>query len=73
MFNSIIYNSILGFPLIFWAGVIAFILLLTVALIGYLLHHGNNLVKFEWHKFLAILLVIIAILHGAMGILLYTP
>ncbi len=62
---------IFGKPLILWLGVTTLILLIATAKIGYLHFKGNPHVKFAWHKYLAIVLVIIAVIHGALGILAY--
>lgn len=71
MLEEISYATVLGFPVIFWLGLTTLILLLTVASIGYLIHHGNRTLKFSYHKYLAFTLVIVAIIHGGLGILHY--
>jgi hypothetical protein len=71
MFENFIYFSILGKPLIMYVGILAFISLLSTALVGFLNFKGTTIVPFRWHLFLAAFTIIIVIIHGTMGILAY--
>jgi hypothetical protein len=52
-----------------WLGISTLIVLIIVAKIGYLLSKGNPNVKFQWHKYAAVILIIVALIHGTLGIL----
>gem|GEM_PF-1963604 len=66
---SIAYSLFLTKPVIFWLGLSTFTLLCLTAIAGYLHHRGA--IKFKWHKVLAALLIIVAIIHMSMGLSAY--
>jgi hypothetical protein len=67
MFNNITYYLIFGKPLIMYCGILTFIVLISTATAGAMVLKGK--LNFKWHKRLAITLVILALLHGALGVL----
>ncbi len=71
MLQNISYFLIFGKPLIFYLGITTLILLISTATIGYLIIKGGGKVPFKWHMWLAAITLIIAAVHGGLGILLY--
>jgi hypothetical protein len=69
MFARIAYYRILGKPLMVWLGIITFLSILFTALIGYLNFIGIHTISFKWHLAMAIISIILAIIHGLLGIL----
>lgn len=69
--TEITYFMILGKPLIFYLGVISFILLLTTSIIGYLNYKRKINLPFKWHLIFAALTIIVAITHAILGIAIY--
>lgn len=71
MLRELTYYLIFGKPLIMYMGVITLLSFLTTATIGYLFHHGNQIIPFKWHLRMAVLSITLAIIHGLLGILAY--
>ncbi|NPV50900.1 MAG: hypothetical protein HPY60_06870 [Candidatus Methanofastidiosum sp.] len=70
MLNEISYYPILGYPLILYLGIIAIIFFLIALSISTIL---KDKIKshYKTHRKIAIISVIIALIHGLMGILAY--
>lgn len=68
MISSLAYTFILGKPLIMYLGIITFILLLFTATVGALNYKGIRIIPFKWHPVLAALTIIIAFIHGLLGL-----
>lgn len=71
MFRNIAYFLIFGKPLIMYTGVLTLISFLFTAVIGFLNYHGIRKIPFKFHPWMAAISIILAIIHGAMGILSY--
>jgi len=71
MFYEIAYFSIFGLPLIMYMGVITLLLVLTVAGVPVLNRRGDHRIPIYWHRRLAIIAVIMALLHGSLGLAAY--
>lgn len=71
MFESIIYYTMLGIPLIVYMGFTSLTLLLVTAGVSTLNRMGKAWIPFKWHPRLAKVTIVIALIHGAMGILSY--
>lgn len=71
MLEDISYYMIFGRPLIAYMGMLTLISLILTALTAILNKRGIRIIPFEWHPRLAALTVILAIMHGTLGILLY--
>jgi hypothetical protein len=71
MFQNITYFLIFGKPLIMYFGIITLLSFLTTATLGFLIIHGLGKIPFKYHKIMATISIILAIIHGIMGILLY--
>ncbi|KYC44663.1 MAG: hypothetical protein APG10_01540 [Candidatus Methanofastidiosum methylothiophilum] len=70
MLNQISYYPILGYPLILYLGIIALILFLMAVSISTALK-GKIKSHFKIHRRIAIISILIALVHGLMGILAY--
>ncbi len=71
MLESITYYQIFGKPLIFYLGIIVLSSFLFTALIAILNKRGINKISIKWHSRMAILSIILALIHGVLGILAY--
>ncbi len=67
--NSISYYKILGLPVLAYGGIFTLICLLTTATLGYLSTQGKPV--FKWHRIMAAVTVVFALMHGTLGILVY--
>lgn len=70
MLNYISYYLIFGKPLMMYLGITTFSLLVTTATLGYLIKSGRN-INIKVHLGFAITTIIVAIIHGTLGILAY--
>jgi cytochrome b561 len=66
MLSSIALIPILGYPAIMYGGITAFVLLFITAIVGKLVLKGKA--KLKLHMILAWLVIIIALIHGIMGL-----
>jgi len=71
MFRNIAYFLIFGKPLIMYLGILTLFSLLFTALIGFLNFKGIHKIPFKWHLRMAVILIILAIIHGLLGLLAY--
>lgn len=71
MLESIAYYVILGKPLIYVTGIAALLSFLFTASIAILNRRGITAIPFKWHPRFAALSIALAIMHGALGILVY--
>jgi glucan phosphoethanolaminetransferase (alkaline phosphatase superfamily) len=71
MLQNIAYFLIFGKPLIMYFGIIVLLSFLTTATIGALIVKGIGKIPFKFHKIMAGLSIILAIIHGILGILIY--
>jgi len=71
MLQNIAYFLILGKPLIMYFGIIVLLSFLITATIGALIVKGIGKIPFKFHKIMAGLSIILAIIHGILGVLIY--
>jgi len=71
MVAQIAYYLILGKPVIFYFGIITYLTFLFVALIPILNNRGVWNIRFIWHVRIAKIAILLATIHGLMGILTY--
>jgi hypothetical protein len=71
MLENISYYLIFGKPLIMYGGIITLISFLSTALISILNKNGIDIIPFKWHPRMAIISIILALIHGCLGILHY--
>ena len=70
MLNQISYYPIFGYPFILYLGVMALILFLIAVSIS-TIFKGKIKSHFKTHRAVAIISILIALIHGLMGILAY--
>lgn len=58
----------LGRPLLMYAGILSFLLLLMTATIGFLNYKGNHKIPFKWHPVLAALTILAVLFHAILGL-----
>ena len=70
MLSQIAMMPIFGYPAIMYGGILTFILVLFVAIMGYRINKGICKLKnpIKWHQTLAWLAVIIGLGHGLLGL-----
>jgi len=71
MISAIALTLFLGKPLILYGGLLTFVLLLFTAVVGALNFKGIVVIPFKWHPRLAIITIIVAVIHGLMGLSLW--
>ena len=71
MLNSITYYQIFGLPIIVYGGILTLLSLLFTATISILNKKGIHKIPFSWHPRMARITIILALLHGTLGILAY--
>lgn len=69
MFTRIAYYPILGKPLMLYLGILTLSFLLATAFVAYLHSKGYFGIPFKWHIRLAKITLILALIHGTLGIL----
>ena len=70
MLTNISLYQIFGFPLIMYGGLLTLIMILSVATLGYLIHSGKS-TNIKLHIWLARITVVLALIHGVLGVLLF--
>lgn len=65
---KITYFIILGKPLIFYTGILTFLFLLLTASVSILAKYNIKWLPFKWHRHLATITMILALIHGLMGL-----
>jgi uncharacterized membrane protein len=69
VFNEITYFPILGLPLFYYLGAIAFILMIAAATVAYVTMKGIKIIPVKYHIWLARLAILFALVHGMLMIL----
>lgn len=69
--QSIAYYQIFGFPLIMYGGIMTISCLLITATIGHLHMKGSTRIPMKWHFIMARITILIAVLHGILGMSLF--
>lgn len=71
MFQDITYFLILGKPLILYLGALTLLSLLLTAAIAVMNKRGIRTIPFRWHALCAGCTILLAFVHGALGLLAY--
>jgi hypothetical protein len=71
MFQNITYFLIFGKPLIMYLGIVTLIAFLFTASIAVMNLKGIRTIPFQWHPRCAIFAIVLALVHGALGVLAY--
>ncbi|MFA4877964.1 MAG: hypothetical protein WC586_11160 [Methanoregula sp.] len=71
MFAEVTYAPILGKPLILYLGVLTLLGFLFTASVAILNHKGIHTIPFRWHMRCAAISIVLAMVHGSLGILAY--
>lgn len=62
---------VLGKPMVMWGGLTTLTLLLITATVGFLNNKGIRVIPFKWHPVLAGATILMAIMHGLLGLSRY--
>ncbi len=68
MVHYLALTLFLGKPLVMYAGILAFLLLLFTATVGLLNYKGIHTIPFKWHARLAAITIIVVIFHAILGL-----
>lgn len=68
MISEIASYQILAMPLTALLGMITFLLLLLTALVSIMNKKGVTFIPFRWHPRFAALTILLALLHGILGL-----
>jgi len=68
MIHNLAFSLFLGFPLIMYGGLLAFLLLLLTLTVGALNYRGIRTIPFKWHPRLALLTLIVSLIHVFFGL-----
>ncbi|OPX64218.1 MULTISPECIES: hypothetical protein [unclassified Methanoregula] len=71
MLQDVTYYLIFGKPLILYLGVLTLLSLLVTASIPLMNKKGIRIVPFRWHPVCAGITILLALIHGILGILAY--
>ena len=71
MFQEISYALIFGKPVIMYLGIATLLSFLVTASIAVMNLRGIRIIRFVWHPRMAAFSICLAIIHGALGVLLY--
>lgn len=71
MLQEFSYYLIFGLPLILYLGVVVILLLFFTALIAFLRRKGKTKISVQWHYRLAYVTLVLASIHGVLGLLAY--
>ena len=69
--EAVAFAPILGRPLIMWGGLSTLVLLLLTGMVAGLNRKGIHTVPRIWHFRLAYLTILLVLVHGIIGMLLY--
>ena len=71
MFQEITYFLIFGKPLIMYLGILTLLAILVTAGIAVMNKKGVHIIPFRWHPVCAGSAILLALVHGLLGILAY--
>ena len=71
MFQEITYFPIFGKPLILYLGILTLLAILFTAVIAIMNKNGIRVIPFRWHPVCAGCAILLALVHGLLGILAY--
>lgn len=67
---DITYFQLLGKPIIFYLGILTYLSFLSTSVVGFFVYKTGR-VPIKYHKVLAITSLILATIHGLLGVLSY--
>jgi len=71
MFQEFTYYLIFGMPFIVYLGILTIFMFIVTASIASLKRKGKIKLSIKWHYNLAYVSIILALIHGILGILAY--
>lgn len=71
MLQEFSYYLIFGLPFILYLGIIVLLMLFFTSLIAYLRKKGKTKISVQWHYRFAYITIILALIHGLLGLLAY--
>ena len=71
MIHNLALTLIFGKPAVLYGGMITLLMLLLTATVGILNSKGISVIPFKWHPRLAAITIIVAIIHGLLGLSIY--
>ena len=71
MLQEITYYLIFGIPFIVYLGIITIVMFIITALIALLKRKNKIKISIKWHFRLAYISIILALIHGFLGIMAY--
>ena len=71
MIHNIALALIFGKPVIMYGGIATLLSLLFTATVGFLNYNGMAVIPFKWHPRLAALTIIMALMHGLLGLSIF--
>ena len=71
MLQEITYYSIFNIPFIVYLGIITILMFIITAILAVLKRNGKLQYQIKWHYRLAYISIILGIIHGLLGILIY--
>ncbi len=71
MLQEITYYLIFGIPFIVYLGIITIVIFIITALIAYLKRKNKIKISIKWHFRLAYVSIVLALIHGFLGIMAY--
>lgn len=71
LIRQIALYKFLGLPVVAFGGMFTIILLLSTATLGYLISEGKIKLSINWHKNLARVTVVFALVHGFFAMSLF--
>ena len=71
MLEEISYYMVLGIPLIVYGGILTLLSFIATAAIPIMNQKGINKIPMVWHFRMAKLSILLALVHGSLGIMAY--
>ena len=71
MISSLAYLMFLGKPVVFYLGILTYLLFLFTAILGYTYFKGKPILPFIWHPRFAAASLILGTIHGLLGLSSY--
>lgn len=71
MFQDITYFPVFGKPLIMYLGILTLLAFLFTASIAVITLKGIRTIPFKWHPRCAVFSILLALVHGLLGVLAY--
>jgi hypothetical protein len=69
--NTVTYYPILGIPFIVYLGIATLTFIVITFVFGWLMLKRPGKIQLKWHTRMAMIALLLAALHGALGVLAY--